>query len=136
MVERWRKETHCFNFHEGECTITLKDVAVLTHLPIDGNAVCVSDRAPPDVGGMTGWQHLIHNVLDLRVPVKGSVDVEDRNAPFRKRQVSITWLTREIRNRHDPTQGGIPLTEESSEFEKERYARVYSHRHDRRSILP
>ncbi|CAI0403879.1 unnamed protein product, partial [Linum tenue] len=47
LVERWRKETHCFNFREGECTITLKDVAILTHLPIDGKAVCVSDPPPP-----------------------------------------------------------------------------------------
>ncbi|CAI0384239.1 unnamed protein product [Linum tenue] len=36
MVERWRKETQCFNFREGECTITLKDIAILTDLPIDG----------------------------------------------------------------------------------------------------
>ncbi|CAI0467500.1 unnamed protein product, partial [Linum tenue] len=47
LVERWRKETHCFNFREGECTITLKDVAILTHMPIDGKAVCVSDPPPP-----------------------------------------------------------------------------------------
>ncbi|CAI0545087.1 unnamed protein product [Linum tenue] len=46
LVERWRKETHCFKFREGECTITLKDVAILTHLPIDGKAVCVSDHPP------------------------------------------------------------------------------------------
>ncbi|CAI0463582.1 unnamed protein product [Linum tenue] len=63
LVERWQKETHCFNYREGECTITLKDVAILTHLPIDGKAVCVSDHAPEDVGDMTGWQHLIHSFL-------------------------------------------------------------------------
>ncbi|CAL1384637.1 unnamed protein product [Linum trigynum] len=46
LVERWQKETHCFNFREGECTIAQKDVAILTLLPIDGKAVCVSDHRP------------------------------------------------------------------------------------------
>ncbi|CAI0401019.1 unnamed protein product [Linum tenue] len=44
LAERWRKETHCFNFREGEATSTLKDVAILTHMPIDGKPVCVSDQ--------------------------------------------------------------------------------------------
>ncbi|CAI0559461.1 unnamed protein product [Linum tenue] len=39
MVERWRKETHTFHLLEGEMTITLKDVAMLTELPIDGDAI-------------------------------------------------------------------------------------------------
>ncbi|CAI0386191.1 unnamed protein product [Linum tenue] len=74
---------------------------------------------------MTGWQHLIHNVLGVRVPVKGSVDATDRLAPLRTNQVSITWLTKWIKNLHDPTKGGVPLTKESPEAVKERYARVY-----------
>ncbi|CAI0550769.1 unnamed protein product [Linum tenue] len=90
LVERWRKETHCFNFREGECPITLKDVAILTHLPIDGKAVCVSDHPPEDRDGMTGWQYFIHSVLGVKVPTKGSVDATDRLPPLRKCQVSIT----------------------------------------------
>ncbi|XP_017647921.1 protein MAIN-LIKE 2-like [Gossypium arboreum] len=39
LVERWRPETHTFHLPCGECTITLKDVALQLGLPIDGNAV-------------------------------------------------------------------------------------------------
>ncbi|XP_055962359.1 protein MAIN-LIKE 2-like [Mercurialis annua] len=39
LVERWRPETHTFMFPEGECTITLQDIAILTGLPINGAAV-------------------------------------------------------------------------------------------------
>ncbi|KAF1881540.1 hypothetical protein Lal_00021389 [Lupinus albus] len=39
MVERWRLETHTFHFPNGECTITLEDVAYQIGLPIDGKAI-------------------------------------------------------------------------------------------------
>ncbi|KAF1878014.1 hypothetical protein Lal_00041763, partial [Lupinus albus] len=38
-VERWRLETHTFHFPNGECTITLEDVAYQLGLPIDGKAI-------------------------------------------------------------------------------------------------
>ncbi|CAI0434394.1 unnamed protein product [Linum tenue] len=41
--------------------------------------------------------------------------------PMRKHQVSITWLTKYFRDHYE----SHPLTEESPEDEKERYARVY-----------
>ncbi|CAL1381284.1 unnamed protein product [Linum trigynum] len=115
------KETHCFNFREGEATITLKDVAILTHLFIDGKSVCPSDHPPEDRESMPGWVHFIHSVLGVKVPVKGSIDATDRLSLMKKHQVSITWLTKYFRNHYE----SHPLTEESSEDEKERYARVY-----------
>lgn len=39
LVERWRQETHSFHLPVGEATVTLRDVAILTRLPIHGNAV-------------------------------------------------------------------------------------------------
>ncbi|KAL9667377.1 hypothetical protein QQ045_001734 [Rhodiola kirilowii] len=39
LVERWRSETHTFHLHNGEMTITLEDVGILTGLPIEGRAV-------------------------------------------------------------------------------------------------
>ena len=39
LVEWWRLETHTFHLLDGECTITLQDVSVLTGLPIDGRLV-------------------------------------------------------------------------------------------------
>ncbi|KAL9683275.1 hypothetical protein QQ045_015095 [Rhodiola kirilowii] len=41
LVERWRLETHTFHLRNGEMTITLEDVGVLTGLPIEGRAVTV-----------------------------------------------------------------------------------------------
>ncbi|CAI0425288.1 unnamed protein product, partial [Linum tenue] len=135
LVERWRKETRCFNFREGECTITLKDITILTDLPIDGDVVCVNSTPPPKVvANMSGWQHFIWMVTGLCPPEKGDHDA-DGHPPLSKGQVSITWLTAEIRRKHNPEFGGIPLTEESSECD--RHLCTYLHpRHDRRSFLP
>jgi hypothetical protein len=39
LVDRWRPETHIFHLPFGEMTVTLKDVAMLTGLPIRGRPV-------------------------------------------------------------------------------------------------
>ncbi|XP_016704350.1 protein MAINTENANCE OF MERISTEMS-like [Gossypium hirsutum] len=39
LVQRWRSETHTFDFPCRECTVTLEDVALQLGLPIDGNDV-------------------------------------------------------------------------------------------------
>lgn len=39
LVERWRRETNTFHLNVGEMTVTLKDVALLLGLSIDGDPV-------------------------------------------------------------------------------------------------
>ncbi|CAI0446100.1 unnamed protein product, partial [Linum tenue] len=65
LVERWRPETSTFHMPFGEVTITLENVATLTGLAIDGDAVIVDipdedwsamclrllGQAPTDLGG-------------------------------------------------------------------------------------
>jgi hypothetical protein len=36
LINKWRPETHTFDLPFGEMTVTLKDVAMLTGLPIRG----------------------------------------------------------------------------------------------------
>ncbi|CAI0558942.1 unnamed protein product [Linum tenue] len=63
MVELWRPETHMFHLSEGEMTITLKDVAILTGLPISGEAIIGSTTKPEG-----GWGPLIRDRLGFDMP--------------------------------------------------------------------
>ena len=40
LVEQWQPDTHTFHLPTYEMSITLQDIAILTRLPINGNAVC------------------------------------------------------------------------------------------------
>ncbi|CAI0460755.1 unnamed protein product [Linum tenue] len=123
MGREMAKGDTLLHFCEGECTITLKDIAILTDLSIDGDVICV-DSTPPGKANMSGWQHFIWIVIGLCPPEKGDHDA-DGNPPMSKGQVSITWLTAKIRRKHNPEVEGIPLKEESSEQDKEIYACIY-----------
>lgn len=46
LVQRWSQEAHTFHLPQDEATITLLDVALLTHLPIEGNVMCTTRRQP------------------------------------------------------------------------------------------
>ncbi|CAI0459641.1 unnamed protein product [Linum tenue] len=54
MVERWRKETHTFHLMEGEMTITVKDIAMLTELLINGDVIIMSSSSSPNVSQIMG----------------------------------------------------------------------------------
>ncbi|CAN1849528.1 Protein MAIN-LIKE 2 [Linum perenne] len=50
LIERWRLETNTFHLIQGEATITLEDVEVLTGLPTRGLPVTARpDRRSPEV---------------------------------------------------------------------------------------
>ena len=45
LIDWWRPETHTFHFPFGEMTVTLRDVTMLTGLPIRGALSVVSRPA-------------------------------------------------------------------------------------------
>ncbi|CAI0389530.1 unnamed protein product [Linum tenue] len=55
LVERWRPETSTFHMPFGEMMITLEDIATLTGLAIDGDAVVV-DIPDQDLRDMCLWR--------------------------------------------------------------------------------
>jgi hypothetical protein len=53
LVDRWRPETHTFHLRCGELTPTLKDVSLITGLPISGKPLvptAFSSNCPDEVG--------------------------------------------------------------------------------------
>uniref|UniRef100_A0A8I6XRZ5 Aminotransferase-like plant mobile domain-containing protein n=1 Tax=Hordeum vulgare subsp. vulgare TaxID=112509 RepID=A0A8I6XRZ5_HORVV len=77
LVDRWRPETHTFHFRCGELAPTLKDVSMITALPIRGVPV-VHPRVSPN------WPADVSARLRLEMPIS------DRSGP--PRGVPHSWL--------------------------------------------
>ncbi|CAI0400298.1 unnamed protein product [Linum tenue] len=108
MVERWRKETHTFHLLEGEMTITLKDVAMLTELSINGDAIIESSQKL-----LNGWGQFISENLGINIAEKAP---QDRHVPpLHKSVLSIHWLVRTFGS----------LSADATDDQIERYARIY-----------
>ncbi|KAL9691657.1 hypothetical protein QQ045_012082 [Rhodiola kirilowii] len=75
LVERWRSETHIFHLRNGEMTITLEDVGVLTGLPIEGRAVTIDHE-------VDDYAPLCEQLLRV-VPERGNRDTTVRRTWFR-----------------------------------------------------
>ncbi|CAI0617447.1 unnamed protein product [Linum tenue] len=112
MAERWRPETHTFHLPEGEMTITLKDVAILTGLPITGDAIIESSTKPD-----AGWGLLILDRIGFYMPT--TTPIQGRgHLPLNAGQVSIPWLVAHIQNE-------VQIGPDPSEDQVERYAHIY-----------
>ncbi|CAI0446924.1 unnamed protein product [Linum tenue] len=112
MVERWRPEVHAFHFPEGEMTITLIDVALLTGLPVTGEAIIGNPSKPEG-----GWGPLILEHLGFNMPTTTPVQGVG-HPPLNAGQVSIPWLVEHI-------QQEVNLGPDTPKDQVERYARVY-----------
>ncbi|KAL9690344.1 hypothetical protein QQ045_010742 [Rhodiola kirilowii] len=108
LVERWRSETHTFHLRNGEMTITLEDVGVLTGLPIEGRDV-TTDQEVEDYAPL--YEHLLGVV-----PLHGKRDTTVRRTWFRD---------------HMQT-----LPPEATEVDIQRYAWAYILLMLRSSLLP
>ncbi|CAL1370546.1 unnamed protein product [Linum trigynum] len=90
MAERWRPELHTFHFPKGKMTITLRDVAILTGLPVTGEAI-IDNSSKPEVG----WGSLILDRLGFNMPTTTLVEGVG-HPPLNAGQVSIPWLFEHI----------------------------------------
>ncbi|XP_043811056.1 serine/threonine-protein phosphatase 7 long form homolog [Manihot esculenta] len=97
LVERWRPETHTFMFPEGEMTITLQDVGLITGLPVDGAAVTGRSRHH--------WPSLCEALLGVVPP----------NSALRGCYLKMVWLAEEFSQ----------LPNDPDEEVVQRFARAY-----------
>ena len=75
FVERWQPETHTFYLPQGECTITLQDIAMLIGLPVDGDVVISST--------CLDWRRVCYSLLGL---TPGDTDIDGQ-------RLHLTWLS-------------------------------------------
>jgi hypothetical protein len=87
LVDRWRPETHTFHLRYGELTSTLKDVSLITGLPI-----CGKPLVPPAFS--SDWLDDIRVRLDTEVPNSGA------RGGRRPRGVPMSWLTQLVHLPH------------------------------------
>jgi hypothetical protein len=80
LVDRWRPETHIFYLRCGELTSTLKDVSLITGLPI-------SDKPLVPIAFSSNWSDDIRVCLDTEVPNSGA------RGGRKPRGVPMSWLT-------------------------------------------
>ena len=77
LVDRWRPETHSFHFRCGELAPTLKDVSMITALPIRGEPV-----VPPLLPAT--WPEYVSGRLGLAMPKSNRTGLP--------RGVPLSWL--------------------------------------------
>ncbi|CAN1243026.1 Protein MAIN-LIKE 2, partial [Linum perenne] len=99
LIERWRPETNTFHILQGEVTITLEDVEVLTGLPTRG--------LPVSVG---------YDGRDANVICEELLGAKPTSRSFHGHQVKILW----VKDQFDCLPAGAPADVIT------RYARAYT----------
>uniref|UniRef100_A0A453E645 Aminotransferase-like plant mobile domain-containing protein n=1 Tax=Aegilops tauschii subsp. strangulata TaxID=200361 RepID=A0A453E645_AEGTS len=69
LVDRWRPETHLFHLPCGEMTMTLEDMAMISGLPINGQAITGRVSA-------VNWRERTGNLIGVEpdLPLPGKAD--------------------------------------------------------------
>lgn len=78
LVDRWRPETHTFHLRCGELAPTLKDVSLITALPISGNPLV-------PLAYSSVWHHEVAARLGVAMPA-------NTRSGKRPRGVPLKWL--------------------------------------------